>query len=304
MTTVGYTDPTTGETNYYSAEQGVPGEYAARGASTVTAYQTMAASDLSDKQIAANQRIADQQADLNQKQYDKLQEQYEKQQKQTSDQAARQSTYDSGRADLLAQGTRDVTNAFAGFTDDYFKQYAKDYLGKATDQIDYQKDLATKDLGYALARQGLGSSQAGVNQTGLIQETAGRKTAEETDAAQAAEASLRSSTSAAKNDLLNQVAAAESIVSPVAGSTIEYVNSAFQTNKSAITEITSSAGDVAAPLKAVPTVDSLGTIFSGVLGSAGSTLGGLEAGSARGAFARGFSGTNPSGTSSTTNRKI
>src|SRR5580765_2068609 len=189
---VGYTDPTSGATNYYYTEQGVPGEYAARGAQTVSQYQTMASQDLSDKQIAANKEIAAQQAAFNEKQFAYEQEQYAQQQQQTNEQAARQSAYDTGRAQLLGEGTNQINTAFSKFSPEYFSQYAKDYMSKATDQIDYQKQQAQKDLAFGLARQGISSSQAGINEQGLLEETAGRATAEQTANAQQAEANLRS----------------------------------------------------------------------------------------------------------------
>jgi len=285
------------------AEEGVPPEYVAKGATTVTQYQQLASQDLSDRQIAAQREIADQQQALNEKQFGAQQEQYAQQQRQVEEQAERQSQYDTGRAGALAEGNRSIENAFAQFSPEYFQGYARDYMAKAGDQIDYQKDQATKDLGFQLARQGISSSQAGVNQTGLIDETAGRAAAEQTALAQQQAAALQGNTAAAKQNLLNQVAASQSIGSPIAGSSVQDINNSLQTQRNAISGITSSAGDVTSSLKAVPTVNSLGSIFSGVLGGAGSLLGGVQSGQIQGHFGRGLAGTSPGG-SSTTNRSF
>jgi hypothetical protein len=281
----------------YWVEQGVPPDYAARGAQTVSQYQTMASQDLSDKQIQAQAAIAQQQQQLNERQFEAQQQQYTQQQSQVDEQARRQADYDTGRAQLLGEGTQQINNAFARFSPDYFNQYARDYMAKAQDQIDYQQRQAQKDLGFALARQGLGVSQAGINQQGLLQETAGRATAEQTANAQQAAANLQANVAGAKQNLQTQLTAAESIGSPIAGSSPEAVNQALQTQRSAISGVTNAAGDVTSSLSAVPTVNTLSNIFSGVLGSGGALLGGLQAAQIRGQFDRGFAGTNPSGSS-------
>ena len=262
----------------------------------MTQYQTMASQDLSDKQIKAQQDIAAQQQAFNQQQADAQKAQYDQQQKQAQDQAARQSEYDTGRAKALSAGTDQINQAFQKFSPDYFNQYAKDYMAKAQDDITYQQTQAQKDLSFALARQGISDSQAGINQTGLIQETAGRATAQQTQNAQEQANALQGNVAQAKQNLLGQVTASESIGSPIAGSTEQDVNAALNTQKSAISGITANAGDVVASTSGVPSVSPLANIFSGVLGGAGSFLSGSQAAAVQGAFnkAYGVTGTNPS----------
>jgi hypothetical protein len=265
----------------------------------IAAQQAQQTQELSDKQIQAQKEIADQQAALNEKQFAAQQEQYAQQQTQADEQAQRQSEYDAGRAQVLGEGTQQVSDAFSRFSPDYFNKYAQDYMAKAQDQIDYQKRQALKDLAFATARQGISSSQANVNQLGLIDETAGRATAEQTANAQQAAASLQANTADARQNLLSQVAASTNIGSPIAGRTIEDVGNALQTQKSAVSGITSNAGDTVASLQAVPNPGTLGTLFSGVLGAGGSLLGGIQAGNVRTAVNRGLAGTSPSGGGST-----
>lgn len=282
-----------GNTGTVTVEEGVPPEYAARGATTVAQYQQMAASDLSDKQIAANKEISDRQLALNQQQFEEQRAQNEQQQRQVQEQADRQSAYDTGRAQALSEGTSRIDQAFSRFTPEYFDQYRRDYLSKAQDQIDYQRALATKNLGFQLARQGLTSSQAGVNERGIIDETAGRATAEQAGLAAQSADTLRSNTSNARQALLDQTVAAQSIGSPIAGNRIEDVNTALQTQRNAISGVTSNAGDVVASLAAVPVVNQLSDIFGRVLGSAGAAFQGFQAGDIRSAVNRGLRGTNP-----------
>jgi hypothetical protein len=261
-----------------SVQDGVPDEYALRGAITVPQYQQMAAADLSDKQIAAQREIADQQNALNVQQFQAQQDQYAQQQKQVQDQAERQTAYDTGRSQLLGEGTQKVNDAFASFSPDYFQKYANDYMSKAQDQIDYQKQIAQKALAFGLARQGISSSQAGINQAGLLQETSGRATAEQTAAAQQAANQLQSNVAQTKQNLLGQVQSSESIGSPIAGSNIQDVNNALQTQRSAITGLTSTAGDTVSSLQGVPQVNSIGDIFAGLINTGSSLYGGLNAG--------------------------
>ena len=299
-------DPETGEHIPVQFEQGIPGDYVGRGATTIAQYQQMAAADLSDKQIQAQREIANQQQSFNEKQVNLQNEQVEQQKRQAREQADRQSTYDAGRNRQFNEGTNTINSAFARFTnnDQVFDRYRKDYMTKALDDIDYQRKQAQKDLGFQLARQGISSSQAGVNQQGLLQETAGRAADVQTANAQTSADQLRNNILSSKQNLLDQLSATQSIGSPIAGSTNEAINSALQTQRSAISGLQNNAGDVVANVNAVPTVNTLGNIFAGILGASGSALSGLQAGDIRGQFSRGFAGTNPGGIGSTTNRAV
>ena len=274
-------------------EAGIPLDYVRRGANTVAGYQMMAQQDLSDKQIAAQQKVADQQNTFNEQQFQSQQDLQQKQQAQADEQAARQTQYDTGRQQALTDAQGQIDKAFARFTPEYFAGYTKDYLARAQDPIDYQAREAQKQLAFQLARQGISSSQAGINQQGLLDETRGRSIADATTAAENATDTLRSNVASARGNLQNQVGAAQSIGSPVAGSTIDDVNASLQTQRNAISGVTSTAGDVATSLQAVPTVNTLSNIFANVLGSGGQFLGGYNQGSLIKQFNAGLSGTDP-----------
>ena len=252
--------------------------------------QQAQAQALSDQQIQAQQQIAQQQLAFNQQQADQQTAQIAQQQQQAQDQATRQSDYDTGRATLLSQGAQQVNDAFAQFTPDYFNKYATDYMSKVNDQLQQQQDQAQKQLAFGLARQGISSSQAGINQQQLLTETAGRTVADETATAQQQAAQLEAQTASAKQNLLQQTQSAESIGSPIAGSSTQDVNAALDTQRSAISGITSGAGDVAASLTAVPPVSPLGDVFAGLVTSGGSLLTGLNANAVAAAGALGRAG--------------
>ena len=282
------------------AEAGIPQDYVEKGARTVTQYQEMAQQDLSDQQIAAQKEIAAQQADANAIAYGHQADLQVQQQAQTQQQANYQTQYDTERAKQLQDAQDQISGAFSRFSPDYFNQYVKDYMAKATDPITYQQNEAQKQLQFALARQGISSSQAGVNQEGLIQETAGRATDQAASDAQDAVNTLKSNVANARQNLIQQVGAAQSIGSPIAGSTIDDVNQALQTQRSQISGVSNTAGDVAASLQAVPQVNTLSNIFANVLGAGGSLLGGAQSGNIMSKFNAGLAGTDPGGTSTRT----
>ena len=261
----------------FLGEVGIPQEYVNRGARTVAQYQLMAQQDASDKQQAQQQVVADKQDTFNQQQLADQKAQQAQLQAQADAQSARQTNYDTGRAGLLAEGTQKINDAFARFSPDYFDQYSKDYMTKATDDINYQKGLANKALLFGLSRQGLQSSQAGVDQQGLIEEQAGRATAEQTQNATDATNTLKTNVANTKTGLLGQVQASESLSPPIAGVNDQAVSSALDTSRQAISGVTNTAGDTVASLGGVPTVSPLSNIFANVLGGVGSYVGGNAA---------------------------
>lgn len=294
------TEPSTGVTTDVMVETGIPDAYILRGATTVAQYQNLAAQDASDKQIQAQREIAKQAADLNERQFNIQQEQFRQQQQQVEQQANYQSEYDAGRAQALGEGQQQVQNAFARFTPEYFNQYARDYMTKVQDEVARQRAEADRNLAFQMARQGITRSQALATEQGRLEETQGRTLADQTTQAQNAAANLQSSTFASRQNLLNQVAQAQNIGSPIAGRTIQDVNSALQTQRNAISGIASTAGDVAAQTVAVPTVTPLGNLFAGIGAGAANFVGGAQAGDVLGRFNAGLAGTDPKGGSTTT----
>jgi hypothetical protein len=232
--------------------------------------QQVQAQELSDKQIAAQKEIAAQQNTLNTQQFDYQKQLAAQQQAQADAQAQRQTEYDTGRASALSAGTKSIDEAFSGFNDDYFNNYASAYMAKAKDQVDQQKVVAQKNLAFGLARQGILNSQANANEQGLLAETEGRTLADQSTTAEDQANQLRASVAQSKANLLGQVQASESIGSPIAAQDEGSVQNALQTQRSVISGVTNQAGDVISSLKGVPTVSPLANIFSGIVGSGGS----------------------------------
>jgi len=281
----------------FLGETGIPQEYVDRGARTNAQWQMMAQQDENDRQMAQQREVADRQDAFNRQQLADQKAQQDLLQQQADAQAARQTEYDTGRAGVLAEGTQKINDAFSRFSPDYFDQYTKDYMKKATDDIDYQKGLANKALLFGLARQGIGSSQAAVDQKGLIEEDAGRATAVQGQNAADATNTLRGQVASTKTNLLGQVQASEAIGSPIAGVNDQAVSSALDTSRRAISGVTNSAGDTIASLGGVPTVSPLSNIFANVLGGVGSYVGGNVAQNIGNAYTAGknaaLGGTSP-----------
>jgi hypothetical protein len=286
-------------------DPGIPQEFIDRGIYDTMGYQNQLQRDVSDKQLQQQKDISDQQLAFNQQQVADQKAQQDKLQAQADAQSKRQSDYDTGRSNLLAQGTKQISDAFARFSPDYFSQYSSDYLKKATDDIDYQKAIAQKQLLFGLARQGLSSSQAAVDQQGLLEEDAGRATALQTQNAQDATNTLKSQVASTKQNLLGQVTAAESVAPPIAGVNDQAVNAGLDTTRQAISGVTNNAGDTIASLGGVPTVSPLTNIFTNVLGGVGSYVGGQNALGISNSYANGRNaglGANPANQSSTVTR--
>jgi hypothetical protein len=250
---------------------------------------------IADKQIAAQKDIAQQQNDFNQQQLAEQKRLQDLQQQAVQDQALRQTTYNTGQQKALSEASQRINDAFAQFSPDYFNQYAADYMAQVNDQLGYQRTQADKQMLFGLSRQGLSDSQQLANQTGLLDEAQGRTIADKIGEAQGAAGQLKTTVGNAKQNLLGQVAQAQAVGPPIATSSLGDVNSALDQQNRSISGIATNAGDVVASLKGVPTVNSLGNIFAGLIGSAGNYLGGTQAQQALNAYNRnaGLGGTNP-----------
>jgi hypothetical protein len=280
------------------ADKGLSQDAINRGITTSGDYQIYAQQQIADKQIAAQKDIVQQQNDFNQKQLDAQQAIQDRQQQAVTDQALRQSTYNAGQTKAMADASARINDAFGQFSPEYFQQYTKDYMSQVEDQLGYQRKLADKQMLFGLSRQGLSDSQQLANSTGLLDETQGRTLADEIAKAQGAAGQLKTNVGNAKQGLLGQVAQAQSVGPPIATSSLGDVNAALNTQNQQISGIATNAGDVVSSLKAVPTVSTLGNIFSGAFNTAGNYIGGVQAQQALNAWKGGLSGTNPTGSKS------
>jgi len=276
-------------------EPGLPQEAIDNGITTQAGWQSFSQQRIADQQIAAQKDIAQQQTDFNTKQLDEVKQIQAQQQQAVDDQALKQSTYNQGQTQALGDASKRINDAFGVFGDDYFNQYANDYMNQVNDQLGYQRTQADKQLAFGLARQGISDSQQRANATGLLDETQGRTIADEIGQAQQAAGTLRSNVGQAKQSLLGQVATAQSVGPPIATSSLGDVNSALNQQNQQISGIAANAGDVVASLKGVPTVSSLGNIFSALTTGTAGYLGGVNSNNANAAYkaGAGLGGTNP-----------
>jgi hypothetical protein len=251
-----------------------------RGFTTQAGYQLQVQKDESAAQLAQQQKIADAQAAENQRQLAAQQAAQEKQQADIAAQAKRQTDYETGRQQALGEGTAKINEAFGKFSPEYFQNYAKDYLTQASDQIQRQQTAAQRDLLFGLARQGISQSQARADQMGLLAEDTGRATAEQSQKGIEASNQLASDVANKRQNLTQQLVAAQSIGSPIAGSDDASVQGALNTQRNAISGITNSAGDTIASLSGVPQVNTLANVFGNLMTSAGSYMGGVNANTA------------------------
>jgi hypothetical protein len=279
-------------------EQGLPQAAIEAGVTSVADWQYQQQQQLSDKQLGQQQQIADKQDAFNQQQFAYQQAQAEEQRKTAQEQADRQTTYDTGRSQLLQESQDKINSAFSQFSPDYFKGYADKYMAQAADDIAYQRQPAQREMAFGLARRGVVDSQSGINQAGLLAEDEGRALDKQSQSATDAATALKGNVANAKTSLLSQVSNAESLGSPIAGGNTDAVNSALDTQRRSISGVTNTAGDITATLGAVPTVSPLTNVFGNVLTAAGSGLAGYQANQAMGAYKAGLAGTNPGGNDS------
>ena len=172
-------------------------------------------------------------------------------------------------------------------------------MAKVCYKLGYLRKQADRDMMFGLARQGLTDSQQRANATGLLDEAQGRTIADEIGQAQTAAGQLQTNVGTAKKNLLDQVAAAQSVGPPISTSSLGDVNSALDQQNRQISGIAGNSQDVVASLKGVPTVSSLGNIFSGLVTGGSDYLGGAQAQNANLARAGGLAGTNPGSGKST-----
>ena len=276
-------------------EAGLPQDAIDAGVTSNTAYQGYLQQKLADQQIAAQKEIADRQETFNQQQLQYQKDLQAQQQAATDAQAQRQTDYDTGRQQQLSEATGKVNDAFSGFTPDYYTQYKTDYMSQVQDQVNQQRTQALKDIGFGLARQGIIDSQAKANELGLLSETEGRTIADQTQNAQNAANTLQANVAQTKAGLMQQIANAQNVSSPIAAGTIGDMRQQLDTSRQAITGIVNNAGDVTASLKGVPVVQPLSNIFAGVVGNLGSYLSGANQNYGMNLYrnAAGLQGTSP-----------
>ena len=107
----------------------------------------------------------------------------------------------------LQQGTDAVNSAFSDFTPSFYQQAAQDYTNYATPQVDQQYQNTKNNLTYALARNGLTSSGAGVQRNNSLNQQLNTNLSDIANTAQDQSNTLETNVNNQKNQLMSQVEA-------------------------------------------------------------------------------------------------
>ena len=107
----------------------------------------------------------------------------------------------------LQQGTDAVNSAFSDFTHSFYQQAAQDYTNYATPQVDQQYQNTKNNLTYALARNGLTSSGAGVQRNNSLNQQLNTNLSDIANTAQDQSNTLETNVNNQKNQLMSQVEA-------------------------------------------------------------------------------------------------
>jgi hypothetical protein len=253
--------------------------------------QMVEAQKQADAALAQQKQIADAQAKFNQDQFDYQKQQDAARQADADAQAGRQAQWDTTRNQNATTAQNEVEAAFSKFTPAYFDQYKSDIITQNNAEVQRQADVATKNLAFGMARQGILGSSAAADQQGLLEEQKGRTEADIANQAQQSETALQNSTLQAKTGLLGQALSTDTLGQPIAPGSSAGVSAAIDTANRAISSIGSTAADYTTALKATPPNYTLGNIFGSIAGSAGNFISGQQAAQ----YAAAFGGSGPSG---------
>lgn len=198
------------------------------------------------------------------------QEQQAKQQAQIDQQAALTQQYQTRRTQEAGEARDAITSAFAQFTPEYYSGYVNTYKNLYQPEIQRQYELAQKNLGFGLARQGITQSQSAATQARLLAEQKGRNEAELGNKAIDASTALQQNVENAKGNLLQTALSDQTLGSPITPGSADAVSAAFDQTSRALSQIRTNAGDVVNTLNAPPTYNALGNLFSNVASGVGS----------------------------------
>jgi hypothetical protein len=213
-------------------------------------------------------------------------------QAQADQQAALTQQWQTGRTQEAGQATDAINQAFAQFTPDYYSGYVKAYEQNYDPEVERQYGIAKQQLGYGLARQGIGQSQSAATQQGLLAQDKGRQ--EATIANQAVDAStqLQGNVENAKQSLLATALSDQTLGSPITPGSADAITAQFDQTSKALSQVTSQAGDVVGTLSAPPTYNALGNLF----GNAASGVASYASGNLMGSYNQAYN--QPSATAS------
>jgi hypothetical protein len=193
------------------------------------------------------------------------------------DQQVRQQAYDTSRNQLQQQATDWVNNTFSKYDDNYYNDFAKQYMATLSPEIDRQYTQARGNLLFGLARGGNLGSQAHADQQGLLDETRGRAFSDLATQASQASQTLKQQVADHRQSLLGQILSTGALGQPVAPNQIDQVNASIDQTNRAINNIQLTGQDQLASIGQLPSSSTLGNIFGAVGSGVANFLSGNQA---------------------------
>jgi multidrug efflux pump subunit AcrA (membrane-fusion protein) len=258
--------------------------------------QIQAQQQIASQNADLQQKIADQQAQQSQEALDYQKSQDAQRQAEADTTAQTQAQYDQNRSQLASQYTDWVKQTFAPFNDNYYNQYAKDYVAALQPEVDRQYSQTHGQMVFSLARNGQLNSQAHADLQGSLDQARGRAMADiGTQASQAAQ-NLKSTVGQQQQSLLQQILTTGALGQPVAPASADEVNAQIDNTNRALQNIQITGADQIAKIGQLPSTSTLGNIFGGVATGVGNFLQGNQAynlNTIGGAGGSGGAGTGP-----------
>lgn len=176
------------------------------------------------------------------------------------DKATQLATYNTQRQGLIDNARSQIEKAFGSYNDDYYNDYAQDYVAAAKPQIARQYDDAKRATTFGFARRGNLESTAAARQFGRLDETRADAEANIAQEAQSAASRYRSSVDVQRAQLLNSIFGAVSAAPVITADNVGEANNALNYISTALSSPVNLAGS--ASRIAPPTFGQIGNIFS------------------------------------------
>jgi hypothetical protein len=103
----------------------------------------------------------------------------------------------------ITQGTTAINNAYAGFTPQFYQNYASDYVANEEPQLGQQYQTAKNQIGFNLANRGLSNSGTANTQWDALATTMGQSQQQLVDQGQTASQNLEQNVQASQSNELN-----------------------------------------------------------------------------------------------------
>ncbi len=192
--------------------------------------------------------------------------------------AANQTAYSQGRTAQIDKTTADINNAYAGFDDNYYNNYKKDFTAYYEPQLNDQYKTTQKDLTYKYANQGGVDSSASVGEFAKLLEARRKSEGDIANNATDAASQFRDNIDTQRKGLINEATNASNIGDNILAPDVSDIAGAIQGISAKLSPYSQLAASKAGSV-AKPTLSSLGNQFTNFssassAGSSGGAVGG------------------------------